>query len=59
MKWVQPNVDAATHCNTLQQTATRKCVTKALQRVATDCNRLQQSATHCSTLQHAATHCYT
>jgi len=39
---------AATHCNTLQRTAT-----------ATHCNTLQHTATHWNTLQHTATHCNT
>ena len=38
----------ATHCNTLQHTATE------LQHTATHCNTLQHSATPCNTLQHPA-----
>jgi len=36
--------DAATRCNTLQQTAIH-------------CSKLQHTATHCNTLQHTAAHC--
>jgi len=62
---------SATHCNTLQHTATqficstsqeilRKCATYAyLPPTATHCNTLQHTATHCNTLQHTATHCNT
>ena len=56
----------ATHCNTLQHTATHCNI---LQHTATRCNTLQHtrthsitlqdSATHCNTLQHTATHCNT
>jgi len=62
----------ATHCNTLQRTATHWTHLNALehtaihwntlQRIATHCNSLQQTATHCNTLdtlQHTATHCST
>jgi len=55
----------ATHCNTLQHTATEPCNTpqhtaahcnRAMQHTATHCNTLQQShATHRNTLQHSAT----
>jgi len=41
----------ATHCNTLQHTATH------CNRTATHCNALQHSATLCNTLQHPATPC--
>ena len=60
----------ATHCNTLQHTATQEtdvcCVC-----VVIHCNTLQHTATqetavccvcvviHCNTLQHTATHCNT
>jgi len=37
---------AATHCKTLQPTAT-------------NCNTPRHTAAHCSALQHTATHCYT
>ena len=40
------DVLAATHCNTLQHTATH-------------CNTLQHTAPHGNTLQHTATHCHT
>jgi len=44
---------AATHCNTLQHTATYDLRTDAL------ISTLQRTATHCNTLQHAATRCNT
>ena len=53
----------ATHCNTLQHTATRSfhewhdsfvSVTGLNVYSATHCNTLQHSATHCNTLQHTA-----
>ena len=65
----------ATHCNTLQDTATHLVLLKKrilgcvyicvpLQHTATHCNMLQHTcmcatATHCNTLQHTATHCNT
>ena len=45
------SIQTATHCNTLQHTATR------MQHTATHCNTLQRTATHCNTLQHTVTHC--
>ena len=61
----------ATHCNTLQHTATTHC--NALQRTATRCNiketcydkwvhycqvnSANTPQTHCNALQHTATHC--
>ena len=54
----------ATHCNTLQHTATH-CTThcSTLQHTETHCNTLQHTAqhtaAHCNTLQHTATHCDT
>jgi len=62
MLWVN-----ATHCNTLQHTAThinvalrRVWVSKGstlttLQQAHTQCESLQHTATHCNTLQHTAT----
>jgi len=62
----------ATHCNTLQHTATLQCrwagaafkksvCFKTLQytpqHTAAHGNILQHTATHCNTLQHTATHC--
>jgi len=47
-------VRLATHCNTLQHTATH--CESVLQHTATHCNTLQHTATHCNTLQHTATH---
>jgi len=48
---------SATHCNTLQHTATQHhhyrmltLATSALQHTATHCNTLQHTATHCNTL---------
>jgi len=55
---------AATHCNTLQYTAT-SCNTLltgnffTLQHAASHCNTLQRFAMHFNTLQHSATHCNT
>jgi len=50
----------ATHCNTLQHTATQMQHTRnTLQHTATHCNTLQHTATHCNTLPHTAIHCYT
>ena len=54
----------ATHCNTLQRTATsprayRLCEFVTLFYTALHCNTLQHTATHCSTLQHTAAHCRT
>ena len=46
----------ATHCNTLQHTATPY---NPLQHTATYCNTLQHTATHYNTLQHSATPCNT
>jgi len=51
----------ATHCNTLQHTATYTthfCILSCstLQHTATHYNTLQHTATHCNTLQHTATH---
>ena len=43
----------ASHCNTLQHTATLCCTLCIL------LYDLQHTATHCNTLQHTATHCYT
>ena len=40
------DLNAATHCNTLQHAATH-------------CNTLQHTATHCIMLQHTASHCNT
>jgi len=68
----QPTLQyTATHCNTLQHTATRTsgqvltdlyasftathCNTNA-SFTATHCNALQHTATHCNILQHTATH---
>jgi len=56
---------AATHCNTLQHTATQwhhsalslVPIVKS-QHAATHCNTLQRNATHCNTLQHTATQCH-
>jgi len=62
---------AATHCNTLQHTATKhQHTTNILQHAPTHCNTLQHTATkhkviaanddiaiHCNTLQHTTTHC--
>jgi len=50
---------SATHCNTLQHTATRK---NRPHRIATHCSTLQYAATHCNTLQHTehtVTYCNT
>ena len=50
----------ATHCNTLEHTATPATYYNTLQHVGTHCNNcniLQHIATHCNTLQHTATHC--
>jgi len=51
----------ATHCNTLQHTATLMMMTWALQNTATylqhpapHCKALQRTATHCNLLQHTA-----
>jgi len=60
----------ATHCNTLQHTATQLHILRlrcgTLQHTATHCNTLQHNytssgsgAAHCNTLQHTATHCNT
>ena len=56
----------ATHCNTLQHTATRHTYGSVLTSSLMDCtlsvchyNALQHIATHCNTLQHTATHCNT
>ena len=47
---------AATHCNTLQHTATQGvCVWVTPLVMHTHCNTLQHAATHCNTLQHTAT----
>jgi len=43
--------DAATHCNTLQHTATH-CHTQ--QHAAMHCNTLPHAATRCNALQHTA-----
>ena len=48
-------VCVATHCNTLQHTATH-C---KLQHTAKHCNALQHTATHCNTLRRTTTHCDT
>jgi len=48
----------ATHCNTLQHTATHHscvCILSSRTHVATQCNTLQLTATHCNTLQHTET----
>jgi len=45
----------ATHCNTLQHTATHAYGGHA----QPHCNTLQHTATYCNTLQHTATHCNT
>ena len=53
---------AATHCNTLQQTAmhyTTLCQNSEQVCTATSCNTLQHIVTHCNRLQHAATYCNT
>jgi len=50
-------LSAATHCNTLQHTATLQATAtyyKTMQHTTTPCNTLQQIATHCNTLQHTA-----
>jgi len=58
---------SATHCNTLQHTATHNeymtgsfwiqvSLCNTLQHTATHRNTLQHTATHCNTLQHTATH---
>jgi len=57
----------ATHCSTLQHTATcistcillyeTRCRLAVLEYFITHCNILQHTATHCNTLQHTATHC--
>jgi len=49
----------ATHCNTLQRTATHTSLQKnELEQPysTTQCNTLQHTATHCNTLQHTAKH---
>ena len=51
-----PAIHSATHCNTLQRTATHCDI---LGHTATHCNKLQNTATHCYTLKYAATHCNT
>jgi len=46
---------AATHCNTLQHTATH-----SIHAATSECMHLMHAAaTHCNTLQHTATHCNT
>jgi len=47
----------ATHCNTLQHTATYCNILLKLQHTATYCNALQHTATHCIALQRTTTHC--
>jgi len=62
----------ATHCNTLQHTATHynmhmysiyplpsATAGNLLQHTATNCRTLQHTATHCSTLRYSATQCNT
>ena len=49
----------ASHCNTLQHTATHCITPHHTARYRTHCNTLQHTAAHCSTLQHTATHCNT
>jgi len=50
----------ATHCNTLQHTATNVCgYNGGYDHTARHCNTLQDTATHCNTQQHAARHCKT
>jgi len=65
------SIYAATHCNTLQHTATHCNKSKTSMRVTlskvpwssvyatTHCNTLQHIETHCNTPQHIATHCNT
>jgi len=54
-------VITATHCNTLQHTATHFYVLRegvpSLRHTATHCNILQHTATHCDTLQRTSTYC--
>ena len=64
-------LSAATHCNTLQHTATQQhtawtvacCIDirsrYTLQHAAKHCNTLQHTTTHCHTQPHTATHCNT
>jgi len=49
-------VCTATHCNTLQHTATHYRAESERKRPPT---RVQHTATHCNTLQHTATHYHT
>jgi len=55
----------ATHCNTLQHTATQiaKYLTSPQElecaHTHTQCNTVQHSATQCNTVQYTATHCTT
>jgi len=67
----KPVTLTATHCNTLQRTATCSNLHHARGKVigsktrpasneygtATNSNTLQHTATHCNTLQHTPTHC--
>jgi len=48
------SISNASHCNTLQQSATLCTLCNTLQHSATLCNTLQHSATLCNTLQQAA-----
>jgi len=59
----------ASHCNTLQHTATQEFYASADRRMrrsgyaislhftVTHCNTMQHTATHCNTLQYTAAHC--
>ena len=50
----------ATHCNTLQCTATQNSgMDMGWTLELTHCDTLQHTATHCNTLRHTATHCIT
>jgi len=53
-------IDAATHCNPVQHTATH-CNNTLQHTATTHYNTLQQhtATTHCTTPHHAATHCNT
>jgi len=59
--------DAATHCITLQRSATRhrsqrfqlRVSPLPCQHAATHCNSLQLTSTHCNSIHHTATHCNT
>ena len=49
----------ATHCNTLQHTATHRRHASAMGNVSSQRTATHYTATHCNILQHTATHCKT